>query len=485
MQSTSPVSEGIFVVDICHHAVCDFLSIWARANTDHLLDVRLVHGHLTLDRTGMVQSYSQQDKPSRANCRACPILDFQLTKVLTYQPNQLYLPNEPIAHIVSNLPAHDLTQLFRSSKSLNRFAESRLWNSLEFHHPSFHRQCEKKQPLPEIRSLNRFYQWGWPHQGPWRVGTLLQILHNLDKDRLKTVCACVKSICIVLQESLIFWGFLPYFVNLESLELHADHRKTVGDRYFDTSAPELSKLRFARLVGYVPVLVVEWILASGTSMERLEPELLKEGMPVASCIEEILQDHPEDTDSPLRHDRQGNTDGWSCIPRPLSGFLPDRYHLAVPKLRYLYMCQPSHNGLDNEMDQNYFWSTHVDVAAHNDWEQILKSCSATLETLVVEQRIGMEDCDPECDRQHEFIKGDHQGLRIKRLMDLLGEVLAQQEFPVLRHVLFKGIAVSAGTPGAEFTELLGGLDIRCEVRLGDCYMLDMGDGSACICDFLQ
>ncbi|KAI1057003.1 hypothetical protein LB507_002341 [Fusarium sp. FIESC RH6] len=403
--------------------------------------------------------------------------------MLTYRPNQLYLPNELIAIIVSNLSAHDLTQLSRTCKSLNKFAESKLWTTLEFHHPSFHQQCDRKQPLPEISSSDRFYQWGSSPQGPWRVGTLLQILHNLDTDRVKTVCARVKSICIVLQDSLSFWEFLPYFVNLESLELHADHRETVEDRSFDTSRPVLSKLRYVRLVGYVPVPVVEWLLASGKNIERLELELLKEGMPVASCIEEILQDHPEDADSPLRADRQGNSDGWSCIPRPLSGFLPDKYQLALPKLRYLYLCQPSDNDLENEMDQNYFWSTHAEIAAHKDWEQILESCSATLETFVVEQRIGIEDCDPECDRQHEFIRGDHQGFRSKRLLDLLGEVLAQQEFPVLRHVLLKGIAVSAGTPGAEFMELLKGLDIRCEARLGDCYMFDMEDGSACICDW--
>ncbi|KAJ4122976.1 hypothetical protein NW768_009967 [Fusarium equiseti] len=288
---------------------------------------------------------------------------------------------------------------------------------------------------------------------------------------------------MVLQEGLSFWEFLPYFVNLEGLELHADHREAIENRSFDSSAQALSKLRFARLVGYVPVKVVRWLLASGKDIERLELELLKQGMPCGSCIEDVLESHPEDIDSPLREDRQGNADGWSCIPRPLSGILPDKHHLTLPKLRYLYLCQPSDNDLDNEMGQNYFWSTHAEIATHKDWEQILKSCSGTLETLVVEQRIGMEDCDPECDRPHEFIKGDHQGLRSKRLMDLLGDILAQQEFPVLRHVLLKGIAVSAGTPGCEFMELLRGLDIRCEARLGDCYMFDMGDGSACICDW--
>ncbi|RFN42128.1 hypothetical protein FIE12Z_12873 [Fusarium flagelliforme] len=401
--------------------------------------------------------------------------------MLTYQPNLLHLPNELVAIVVSHFSAHDLTQLSRTCKSLNKFAESRLWTALEFHHPSYHQLGDKKQPLPLTTSSDRFSHWG--SQGPWRVGTLLQILRNLDTDRLKTVCARVKSICTVLQGSLGFWELLPYFVNLESLELHVDHRETFEDRSFDTSAPVLSKLRFARLVGYVPVPVVEWLLASGKSVERLELDLLMEAIPVASCIEDILEDHPEDTDSPLRDDRQGDRDGWSCIPRPLSGFLPDKHELALPNLRYLYLCQPSDNDLDNEMEANYFWSTHAEVAAHKDWEQILKSCSATLETLVVEQRIGMEDCDPEGDRQHEFIKSDHQGLRSKRLMDLLGEVLAQQEFPVLRHVLLKGIAVKAGTPGGDFMELLRGLNVRCEARLGDCYMFDMGIGIACICEW--
>jgi hypothetical protein len=96
----------------------------------------------------------------------------------------------------------------------------------------------------------------------------------------------------------------------------------------------------------------------GSVIERLEFELLKEGITLAPELEDILAAHPEDVNSPLREDRGGTTDGWSSTPRPLSGFLPRRddgeYCLALPKLRYLYLCQPSDNNLDSELMQNYF-----------------------------------------------------------------------------------------------------------------------------------
>lgn len=221
-------------------------------------------------------------------------------------------------------------------------------------------------------------------------------------------------------------------------------------------------------------------MASGNTIERLELELLKEGIPLAMELEEILAAHPEDVNSPLRDDLGGDGDGWASIPRPLSGFLPrgpdGEYHLALPKLRYLYLCQPSDNNLDSEVMQNYFWSTHAETTAHEDWERILKASSLTLETLMLEQKIGIEDTDPESEREHQFIRSDKDGLRSERLINVIEGVLQRELFPVLKSVQLKGLAAGPNTPGGRFLELLKGMNIRCEARLGDGCTFDAGEG---------
>ncbi|KAM0187798.1 hypothetical protein ACHAPI_010949 [Fusarium lateritium] len=338
-----------------------------------------------------------------------------------------------------------------------------------------------------VSTSARLYHWSLSTPGYWKVWKFLEILRNLlsrDTDRFKILCARVRSICTVLEGKPDFWPLLPYFVNLEALELHGCNQEVAEGRHtaFDVRAPPLSKLRFVKLVGYIPACTISWLLASGDTIEQLELELLEEGIPVAQELEEILQDHPEDTHSPLREDRGGTVEGWSSIPRPLSGFLPRRdnreHYLLLPKLRYLHLCQPSDNNLDSELMQNYFWSTHAEAAAHKDWKRILRASSQTLETLVVEQKIGIEDTDPEYEREHQFIRSDQDGLQSERLIKMLESVLSRDTFPVLDSVQLKGIAVVANTPGGKFMELLKGMDIRCEARLGDSCAFDMADGVA-------
>ncbi|KAI6774780.1 hypothetical protein HG530_001538 [Fusarium avenaceum] len=403
--------------------------------------------------------------------------------MLTYHANRLFLPDDIIRMTVFNLPAHDLAQLSRTCKGLNEFAISRLWTHLEFHHSSFHEQCDKKRPTPIIPGSARFYHWGPDSPGYRKLRTLLEMLHGLlssDVDRFKALCARVRSICTVLEGKPDFWQLLPYFVNLETVEIHGYDQEAAEAPAFNATAAPLNKLRFVKLAGYIPTPAISWILASGNTIERLELELLKEGIPLAMELEEILAAHPEDVDSPLRDDLGGDGDGWASIPRPLSGFSPrgsdGEYHLALPKLRYLYLCQPSDNNLDSEVMQNYFWSTHAETTAHEDWERILKASSSTLETLMLEQKIGIEDTDPESEREHQFIRSDKDGLRSERLIKVIDGVLQKEVFPVLKSVQLKGIAVGSKTPGGRFLELLKGMNIRCEARLGDSCTFDAGEG---------
>jgi hypothetical protein len=172
--------------------------------------------------------------------------------MLTYHANKLSLPDDIIRMVVFNLPAHDLAQLSLTCKRLNEFAESRLWTNLEFHHSSFHEQCDKKQPPPVISGSARFYHWSPYSPGYRKLPKLLEMLYGLlssDVDQFEALCARVRSICTVLDGKPDFWQLLPYLVNLESLEIRGCGQEAAGAAAFEATAPSLSKLRFASLLG--------------------------------------------------------------------------------------------------------------------------------------------------------------------------------------------------------------------------------------------
>jgi hypothetical protein len=135
---------------------------------------------------------------------------------------------------------------------------------------------------------------------------------------------------------------------------------------------------------------------------------------------------------------------------------------------------------------SYFWSTTAEVAAHKDWEKILQASCATLETLVVEQRIGIEHDDGATDEAGGFFRRDQDGLGSERLIIMLEKVLTERKFPALRRVYLKGIVVGSekrGTPigdvpGGRFMRFLERMGIECEARLGDGLWFDGEGGSA-------
>lgn len=134
---------------------------------------------------------------------------------------------------------------------------------------------------------------------------------------------------------------------------------------------------------------------------------------------------------------------------------------------------------------NYFWSTTAEVATHKDWETILVSSCATLETLVVEQRIGIEHGDGAVDDADGFLRRDQDGLGSERLMNMLEKVMTETEFPALRRVYLKGIVVGSETrgtpigdvPGGRFMRFLERMGIECEARLGEGLWFHGEDGS--------
>ncbi|KAM0546767.1 hypothetical protein ACHAPJ_010696 [Fusarium lateritium] len=406
------------------------------------------------------------------------------------------LPDELIALIISNLTAHDLTNLSPTSKRLNRLTEPQLWANIEFHHSCFHEQLDVKHPAPMVSATRRFYHWGPDSDlfaGQLKANKffgLLQVLQSEDLEQLKRLCARVKSICTVIRFDIDVWQLLPYFTNLEAIELYGSQYRF--EKYeltsLDASVPPLSKLRFVKLVGYIPRAVATWIMESGTNIERLELDMLDRAIESKSTMDDDFIRHPEDVYIP---------DDWliyerilasATIPRPLSGFLPPRESRRCPltllRLQHLHLCQPSYHPYKSMV--SYFWSTGAEVATHADWTQILLASSQTLEILVVEQRIGLDYEEGSWGNADLFLKYDQSGQGSKRLMDTLEKVLTEETFPALRYVCLRGVVVGSDThgkpigdvPGGRFMRFLEKMGIKCEARLGEGCMFDADSGIA-------
>ncbi|KAJ4275168.1 hypothetical protein NW764_010676 [Fusarium oxysporum] len=401
------------------------------------------------------------------------------------------LPDEIVSIIITNATAHELTQLSQTCKRLNRLAEPLLWTNVEFHHHTFHKACDLKQPSPTISASQRFYYWDTEYSGQCKAEKFFEMLQGLlfeDIGRLKQLCSRVESICTVVRSKIDFWQILPYFTKVRALELYGDSSYFDQNEHisFCPSAPTLSKLRYVKLDGSIPTDVAKWILESCSTVERLELGLLDKPIESRATMEDDFTRLPEDIYSPPEDPTYGRLWGWAVIPRPLSGFLPfhkDATSLGLPRLRHLYLCQPSQSNLSARM-VSYFWSTSAEVSAHKDWENILQASCETLETLSVEQQSGIEHGDGAVDDAEGFFRSDQDGLGSERLMDMLERALTERKFPALKRVYLKGIVVGSkergepigDVPGGRFMRFLQTKGITCEARLGEGYWFHGDDG---------
>ncbi|KAF5626178.1 hypothetical protein F52700_8895 [Fusarium sp. NRRL 52700] len=409
------------------------------------------------------------------------------------------LPDEIISIIITNATAHELAQLSRTCKRLNRLAEPLLWTNIEFHHHTFHEARDSKKPAPLICAAQRFYHWDTEYPGQCKAETFFEILQDLlieDIDRLKELCSRVESICTVVRSKIDFWQILPYFTNVKALELYGDSSSFDQDehRSFCPSSPILKKLRYVKIDGSIPTAVASWILESCSTVKRLELGLLDKPIESRETMEDGFPRLPEDIYSPPEDPTYGRLWGWAVIPRPLSGFLPfhkDAESFRLPRLRHLHLCQPSQSNLSARM-VSYFWSTIAEVSAHKDWRQILQSSCETLETLSVEQQIGIEHGDGAVDEAEGFFRRDQNGLGSERLMNMLERALTEIRFSALKRVYLKGIVVGSkergepigDVPGGRFMRFLQTKGIACEARLGEGYWFDgeYGTGPPAECD---
>jgi hypothetical protein len=90
----------------------------------------------------------------------------------------------------------------------------------------------------------------------------------------------------------------------------------------------------------------------------------------------------------------GSLYGEAVIPRPLGGYVlsDNKYELKLPKLKHLYLGQPSEPDRETIIE-DYTWSTRAENACYSAWRKILQASMPTLSTLVLEQRPGADSIE--------------------------------------------------------------------------------------------
>ncbi|KAF5662492.1 hypothetical protein FHETE_7940 [Fusarium heterosporum] len=433
-------------------------------------------------------------------------------------PGQLLetLPVELRLRILSHFSPHDLAQSARTCKRLSDIAIPLIWNDIELHEVGYHeskRELNVPPPVrdPERRPYHSKQRWS-NGQGAAKKAeaffTMLQTMHEKDPERLAQLTRRVRHLCttvnpawrprtrdykIIYPDTIQVWHLLPYFSNLETLELH-------GSSYYSQKQEEqvseilgpTPRLRFVKLWGYMPRAVPAWLLGAGETLERLELGMLDR--PISTNLsrspnftplphEKLKIESDSDSDSDIEEEDDDNDDdsgdwgslsGENVIPRPLGGYLSSfgNSDLAFPKLKHLYLCQPAESDYDHYRD--YAWSKRAESACYNDWRRILQACLGTLETLVLEQRPAAEYIEGDGKSELEWMTECTTARASKSLREMTRTILAGVESLALQRVYFYGIWVGAEDQLREVLEARG---IQCEARLGQWCLFDGNPGT--------
>lgn len=348
---------------------------------------------------------------------------------------------------------------------------------------------------------------------------MLQTLHAEKPDRLEHVAKRVKHLCtwidpqweptteedeVTYPTSIRVWELLPYLSNLESLELHGGR-----PRGRDNEDPGLEikeptpRLRFAKLSGYIPRSVATWVFKAGETLERLELAMLDR--PISSSLSHVAEYIPlphergkpqrdeagpcADDDQEEKEDNEDVESDWASlggeavVPRPLGGYLSKEPQL--PKLKHLYLCQPSESDYGFGFTQ-YTWSVRAKEACYSDWRKILQACMPTISTLVLEQRPAADSDEMDGPSPEEWMESRTTPTASKELLKMVQEVVeASENQRSLQCVYLYGIFVGLlddgmpdpNEPSGQFMEFLKGCGIECEARVGKWCIFDKEPGS--------
>ncbi|KLP15000.1 uncharacterized protein LW94_4460 [Fusarium fujikuroi] len=400
------------------------------------------------------------------------------------------LPYELLLQIIRDSSPQELCRLSYTCKRLASVAGGCLWRDIELHEKGYHESsAELNEPLPH-NSPNRFYhdskRDGWQSDISERAKslfTMLQVLYAHDIGRFRHVAGRVKSLCTVIEpewkphmssaaEPVSVWKLIPYFKNLECLELHGAYGSSDHRELEEIRGQPMTKLRFARLFAYIPRPISIYILQSQGTLERLELGMLDEPLPNTVGISE------QDTES---HGRLEHQPG-GVIPMPLGNFVPNA-RVSFPNLKCLYLCSPC-NSLGDYFNQHNSWSTAAERDSLEAWKRLILASSQTLETLVIEHRPAAGIEDNEGFSEDEFISTGKTGAGNRALVNALGDmILDKQRLLRLKRVFLYGFVAgrssgkpSADTPGDWLMHGLVAREVTCEARRGRWCLFDQESG---------
>ncbi|KAL2674208.1 hypothetical protein Neosp_012658 [[Neocosmospora] mangrovei] len=339
---------------------------------------------------------------------------------------------------------------------------------------------------------------------------MLQRLHRDDPAQLQRLAGRVKSLCAVIKPDwqprnadgseavrdgiIQFWRLLPFFTNLEKLELHGD---LASNPEYEQPTPEVTapplSLQVAKLFGYIPCAVSAWLLKSGNTLEWLELGLLDRPFDFVDSDEEDL---PRSRDISEGEGSQNEREAYeidhndeyyhSTIPRPLVNFLPSspnlefRSELTLPRLRHLHLCQPCKGSYGTHAVS---WSISAQAKCLSEWRDILLACGDTVEVLVLEQRPSIDLWGVEAHGLDEadVLVDDQDGKRHRALINMVQSLLSSKNvLNRVKRVYLYGMVVGQDElgnptdrcPSGRFMRLLDSRGVRCEARRGHWFVYD-------------
>ncbi|KAF5601061.1 hypothetical protein FPCIR_2395 [Fusarium pseudocircinatum] len=431
------------------------------------------------------------------------------------------LPSETQLQIFSQIAAHDLSTIARTSKRLNQIATPLLWNDIELHEQGYHEsRHELKVPAPATdparRPYHRKQKWGNGQGARMRASQffeILQIMHKENPDRLQQITPRVRHLCTVIDpswrpvnkdddsvdaEAIQVWHLLPYFSSLETLELY-------GDYYCSQEVEEQvskilgspPKLRFLKLSGYMPREVPAWLLKAGDTLERLELDMLDR--PIST----YLSNDPHFTPLPCEKINTGDENSSESdygsladdmiIPRPLGNIFTDYgdYNLKLPKLKHLFLGQPAESCYTNDF-ATYSWSKRAESACYDDWLRILEASMKTLETLVLEQRPSADLIEGDGYSEDMWMEERAWSHASEILLDMVETVISSETNQLsLKRVYLYGIVVGLEKDGSSFLDFPAGKfmqflkdrGVECEARRGKWCFFDRQSGAVDWCSW--
>ncbi|OCK84547.1 hypothetical protein K432DRAFT_439995 [Lepidopterella palustris CBS 459.81] len=430
------------------------------------------------------------------------------------------LPIELFLNITSFLRHEDLSVLVRVSKAVHRVIQPLIWTNIELHPPEYHEKYDYLEARLEMGSTYRAYHAKRPGE-EWQDAfdyeqksrsfvELCEYLLQSNPARLTELTTQVRSLCLVVdtyadeEPTRSCWNIFARFTNLESLEITGKWSWYNEFVAFDGTASPLTKLRVARIYGYVPREFIQYVLCSGSSLTKLEIGTLDAPISSSRFGDDRLNSPPgysdpyeSDSDDEavpfgfraedlaLESDEE-DLDENEVAPRPLI-WVPDSLdQCQFLSLTSLWLCKPSeaHIGHGN---WHYYTPTHSvrsDRRSLVDWVRLVRAVIPTLVNLTFEHRLVGPEIESESTTSKEFIEIYGYGPGDERFKELVLPMLEEEvSWPALKRLAFYGILVGKKAPQGvkeKVTNHFSSLGVDVQFYLGKRMLFVPEEGTVCI-----